>query len=190
MLGIGLAMGMAQGGCADEGSTTAEPSASAAKVEPTGEAVPEATKCPEARVPLATRLGAKITETCEAAAAKPDERDPEIDRRLRGHWRGEYDGDSSGPVSFQAELEASDGTISGSTTEPNTFSYVYGYSELEAGLTGDAYASGRVVLLKTYRTGSATHSVLYVGTLDEAGRRIEGHWRLGAARGTFWLTKD
>jgi len=146
-----------------------------------------ALKCPPPRVPLATRLGARISEICAEAAIDPQGRDVQADILLRGHWQGQYDDETMDPVDFEADLDAVDGTVRGSTTEPDTFGY--GYGTLEANLYGDIYASHQVVLLKTY-FGATDHSVLYIGILDRRGKRIDGHWRVGDSRGTFWMTRS
>ena len=152
------------------------------------EAEAPAAKCP--RVPLSSRMTTTIADACREIAVAPTTRDPEIDRTVRGHWTGQYDGDSTDPVAFEASFTVLDGVLTGTTTEPNTFAHVYGYSELEADVSGDVFGSGQVVWMKTYRTGGVSHSVLYLGTLNEAGKRLEGHWRLGGTKGTFSMTHD
>lgn len=144
-------------------------------------------------MPLAERMGGTLAEICQkAAVVDPLQVDPSLDLSLSGTWKGEYVGEETGasPTRFDASLSVFAGAVIGSTTEPNTFGG-YGYAELEAGLTGDAYATRQVVMLKTYRSGATTHSVLYVGKLDGAGRRIEGSWRVsGGTRGTFWMERS
>lgn len=130
-------------------------------------------------------MGQRLTEICQSRPHDPATRDPALDATLSGRWRGEYD-DGTGPTAFDAELRVTDGVLSGSTSEPNRFGPPH-FSRLEAELAGDAFASRQLVWLKTYRTGSVDHSVLYVGQLATSGRRIDGHWRLGTSHGTFWL---
>ncbi len=145
--------------------------------------------CPQPRRSLGRRLGTAVAQICEDATVDPKARDAAIDRLLQGTWTGEYrlaDGRTS---TFSAVLSATAGSVSGSSTEPNNFG-PYGYTELEATLTGDVYASRQLVLLKTYRTASVDHSVLYIGQLDESGRRIDGHWRIGETDGTFWMERE
>jgi hypothetical protein len=118
--------------------------------------------------------------------------DSRHDFTLTGAWKGEYASEDplASPTRFDATLVVSTGVVSGWTTEPNTFG-TYGYTDLEAGLTGDAFASRQLVMMKTYRSGTANHSVLYVGRLDEAGSRIEGHWFVsGGTKGTFWMARS
>lgn len=156
-----------------------------------GEAKADAQRCPEPRVPLAQRMGVKLAEVCEKAAVDPMQLDTALDLSLSGAWKGEYvsDGLGSTATRFDASLFATGGVVSGTTTEPNTFG-PYGYAELQADVNGEAYATRQVVLLKTYRTATVTHSVLYVGQLDAAGKRIEGRWRLGGGQGTFWMERS
>lgn len=148
-------------------------------------------RCPEPRVPLARRIGEHLADACKAAAVDPMLVDARLDLSLTGTWKGEYasEGLGSSPTRFDATLFVTGGVLSGTTTEPNTFG-PFGYSELQADLTGDAHATRQVVLLKTYRTATVDHSVLYVGRLDETGKRIEGRWRVSGAQGTFWMERS
>lgn len=151
--------------------------------------VAEAARCPAPPTPLAERMGGHLAEICTKAASDTMRVDGALDRSLSGTWKGEYAGGlGSTPTRFEATLTVIGGVVDGTTTEPNTFGPSY-HAELEASLTGDAFATRQVVVLKTYRTGTVTHSVLYVGRLDEAGTRIDGHWRVGGAQGTFWMER-
>lgn len=189
-LGLGWLLAVAVAGCGDEPDPPAvDPSAPRAEAEPDDAPKPERPSCPEPRVPLAQRMGGTIAEACREAVSDPSAHDPEIDRALGGRWRGEYDSDSAEPVAFTIDLIVVDGILSGSSSEPNTFPYVYGITTLPAALDGEAFASHQVVWLKTYTSG-VSHSVLYIGTLDEARKRIEGHWNLGGNRGTFWMMHE
>jgi hypothetical protein len=200
-------LGVVASGCGSEPATTpgadgSEPASPAAALgrsdEGSGEGIarrPGASaepseRCPEPRVPLARRIGDELSEACKAAAVDPMQVDARLDLSLTGAWKGEYSSESLGssPTRFDASLFVTGGVLGGTLTEPNTFGPV-GYAELQADLTGDAYATRQVVLLKTYRTATVDHSVLYVGRLDDAGTRIEGHWRLGGMQGTFWMEK-
>lgn len=159
-----------------------------------GDARVDAQRCPEPRVPLAQRMGVTLAEVCEKAAkpaVDPMQLDTALDLSLSGAWKGEYVSDSLGSTAtrFDASLFATGGVVSGTTTEPDTFS-PYGYAELQADVSGEAHATRQVVLLKTYRTATVTHSVLYVGQLDAAGKRIDGRWRLGSSQGTFWMERS
>lgn len=175
--------GAPAGGAAAGGAAPASGPAAAVVAEPTP------AQCPEPRVPLAQRMGVRMAEICTKAASDPMRVDASLDAALSGAWKGEYAGGlASSTTRFDATLTVIDGAIGGTTTEPNTFGPPY-YPELEATLTGDAYASRQVVMLKTYRTDSVDHSVLYVGRLDEAGTRIEGRWRVSGAQGTFWMER-
>ncbi len=174
------------------GKSAGEAAPSSAVSSPAAEpaANDEVPRCPEARVPLARRIGGTLAEVCERAAPDPMALDSSHDFALSGGWRGEYAGDSVGESTrFDATLSVFAGTVTGATTEPNTFG-MYGYAELEASVVGDVYRTRQVVFLKTYRSGATDHSVLYTGRLDEAGKRIEGRWRVsGGTSGTFWMEK-
>lgn len=186
LLGVGM---MVAGGCGDEAPAGASTPAGA--VAPDREPRAEPPRCPEPRVSLADRMAPTLTAVCEKAAVDPMTLDPALDLVLTGSWKGEYasDGLGSSPTRFEASVLTTGGVVSGTTTEPNTFG-PYGYAELQADLAGEAYATRQVTLLKTYRTATVTHSVLYVGRLDAAGKRVEGRWRLGSSHGTFWLEKS
>lgn len=194
----GVLVGVVASACGSEapagGGAVASPPAVASASTPDGDGKGETARCPEPRVPLAQRMGVTLAEVCEKAAkpaVDPMQLDTALDLTLSGAWKGEYVSESLGSTAtrFDASLFATGGVVSGTTTEPNTFG-PYGYAELQADVNGEAYATRQVVLLKTYRTATVTHSVLYVGHLDEAGKRIEGRWRLGGGQGTFWLEKS
>lgn len=175
------------GGCGSEAGA----SAAAGAPSPGGEAKAEPARCPEPRVPLAQRINPTLTAMCEKAAVDPMQLDVALDLVLSGSWKGEYasEGFGASATRFEANLFTTGGLVSGTTTEPNTFG-PYGYAELQADLTGEAYATRQVVLLKTYRTATVTHSVLYTGRLDAAGKRVEGRWRVSSGtQGTFWMEK-
>lgn len=182
------------GGCGDGASEgghgdPAPPVAiSSAPVEPTGRG---SERCPDPRVPpLAERIGQRMVDACTRPELDPMGHDPAFDTALTGHWRGEYASAEGGaPTRFEADLVASDGTVNGSTTEPNTFGPGY-LTELYADLVGEVYATRQVVLLKTYKSPGVDHSVLYVGRMDDERKRIEGRWRLPGTHGTFWLAKE
>ena len=187
------ALWIATGGCGEQApaTTPATPSPAASTPAAGGDAKTEPARCPEPKLPLAQRVGVTLTEVCEKAAVDPMQLDPALDLALTGTWKGEYLGDGRGSdgTRFDASLFATGGVVSGTTTEPNTFG-PYDYAELQADLVGEAHATREVVLLKTYRTATITHSVLYVGRLDAAGKRIEGRWRLRGLEGTFWMERS
>lgn len=184
---------MATSGCGGEAPASASMPAGGESPggEPKAEPKAEPPRCPEPRVSLADRMAPTLTAACEQAAVDPMRLDSALDLVLTGTWTGEYVSDAFGssPTRFEASVLTTGGVVSGTTTEPNTFG-PYGYAELQADLAGEAYATRQVVLLKTYRTATVTHSVLYVGRLDAAGKRVEGRWRLGSGQGTFWLEKS
>lgn len=183
------------GGCGSEA-----PEGEAASVGEPARASPPAAKaepprCPEPRASLAQRMSPTISQACERVAVEravdPMQLDMALDLSLSGTWNGEYasDGLGSSPTRFEATLFSTGGVVSGTTTEPNTFG-PYGYTELQADINGEALATRQVVLLKTYRTATVTHSVLYIGQLDATGKRIEGRWRQGGSQGTFWIARS
>jgi hypothetical protein len=172
------------GGCTKDIAPEAPPEV-AAKCEP---ARPVQSSAPSAS--LAQRVGGTAQQVVEACrAADPLDRDPAIDASVRGHWQGEYAyDDGRAATRIEAEFRVVDGTLAGEMDEPNTLG-VLGFSRLASSLAGDVYASRQIVLMKTYTSGDATHSLLYTGTLAESGDRIEGRWRIGAASGPFWLQR-
>ena len=154
---------------------------------------PAAPKCPEEprRVPLAQRLGDRVEKVAEACkGAEPLARDSVRDAEVTGRWKGEYQYDDGRPSNeIEVVLRVSDRDLSGEMSEPNTFGTTYP-ARVDSTITGDVYASGQVVFMKTYTSGGQTHSVLYTGELAESGRRIEGRWRIGGGSGPFWLAKE
>lgn len=111
---------------------------------------------------------------------------------LAGAWQGTFRyASSSGQrdVPFRLEINVRGTSVSGRTSEPNTF--------------GDANAQnlfGNVVgivdgrrlrLVKTYDgTGGQSHSVYYEGTLDGSARSIEGTWTISDRwSGSFRLSR-
>lgn len=111
---------------------------------------------------------------------------------LDGVWVG-YFGYNNGAedVPFQAHFDGEGASISGTTVEPNTFGDRNRAFFLTATLTGSATAAGKVRIEKTYDgTGGQSHTVLYDGALDSAGRCIVGDWFLGGASGPFRMCSD
>ena len=102
---------------------------------------------------------------------------------LSGFWTGVYDYPvaSRAPVPFNAVIEDVAGALGGEIIEPNTFSPAKD-RELFASLAGRR--DGKAVhFVKTYEeVPRGGHSIVYRGTLDAAGTRIDGTWRANA----FW----
>jgi hypothetical protein len=100
------------------------------------------------------------------------------DKHLSGFWTGVYDYPVAHrePVPFNAVIEDAGGALSGEIIEPNTFSRAKD-RELFASISGSRQGNA-VHFVKTYeRVPQAGHSVVYQGTLDGTGTRIEGTWR-------------
>ncbi|WP_300543091.1 hypothetical protein [Maricaulis sp.] len=108
---------------------------------------------------------------------------------LTGVWFGEYAYPvDQPPVSFIANIDERDGSISGRVDEPNTNGMPF-TDRLFAHLSGtrqDDY----VLLTKTYDgTGGVTHSVTYTGQVNATGDLIEGIWRTGGWSGRFAMSR-
>jgi hypothetical protein len=114
----------------------------------------------------------------------------DLDGDVSGEWTGEYRYDDPGkdPVPMDATFFSTAGKLGGRTDEPNTFA-LPGPADLEAEVVGELHAGGRMTFMKTYDTGGQTHSVLYVGQLDDARREITGRWRTKGVTGTFTLER-
>ncbi len=98
---------------------------------------------------------------------------------LTGFWTGVYDYPHGlkEPVAFNAIIEDKGGALSGEIIEPNTFSPAKD-RELFASLSGSREGTS-VTFTKTYeKVPRAGHSLLYSGTLDGSGTRIEGTWKV------------
>jgi hypothetical protein len=93
---------------------------------------------------------------------------------LTGRWWGRYEQAPGGPVPFEAELSEDDGSITGETSEPNTFRGDMG-AALTATLTGGR-AGAEVNFLKQYHGFVQDDCPVYQGTANAALTRIEGQW--------------
>jgi hypothetical protein len=112
---------------------------------------------------------------------------------LTGSWAGRYryaSGLKESPNVFSAKLEETDGSLSGETIEPNNFAPV-ATDTLVAGLTGSR--TGRDVAFRKRYTDFKSSDILYTGSLNEAGSRMEGTWHFPAwpwIRGTFTMIRE
>ena len=111
---------------------------------------------------------------------------------ISGVWSGRYDRDQddSEGVRFSAWLNISNGRLSGSTLEPNTFVPDQG-EELDATLRGHVNGT-EVVFLKSYH-GVDQEPVYYEGEIVDDGSRIVGKWYFGwpdELSGTFELNRE
>jgi len=121
-------------------------------------------------------------------AAAPAAAQPYRANNLSGEWQGQYAGEGNAPTAFELELDQSGAAISGTIVEYNTFApnVAWLLSEFEGRVDG-----AEVRFTKTYTDTDAgvSHSVLYVGTLSNGGRRISGTWRLEGATGRFEMVR-
>ena len=102
---------------------------------------------------------------------------------LSGRWLGryDYDGMAMEPVSFEAELTESSGSLGGRIFEPNTFRDDRG-ATLEARIEG--HCSGdEVRFVKVYLGFDQGGDPVYAGTVDAARKRIEGRWSFAGLPG-------
>jgi hypothetical protein len=163
------------------------PDAADASPTPTPIAKTPVVECPEPPKPsLSTRLGTRLSEVVEKECdiRRADVRDPGLDATVAGKWKGrfEYELPSRTGGAIEIDFTVSGGVLSGTAVE------IEGVETMRANLTGDVYESRQVVWLGTYFVGG-THSVLWTGTLDAAGTKIEGRWRLDQGSGTFVLER-
>jgi hypothetical protein len=115
---------------------------------------------------------------------------------LAGDWQGTYyypanpTGPTQAPVSFTAQLQVNGTTISGRTTESNTFGDKSS-TFLYANLNGIVTTGGRLNFNKQYDgTAGVSHSVAYSGTLDSSGTHVVGNWVTGTGfSGRFEMTQ-
>ena len=101
-------------------------------------------------------------------------------------WRGSYSyPDGKRSVAFTLTLSGSQGSVSGRTTERNTFgnksaSHLYG--NVRGTISGSSIA-----FTKTYDgTGGVSHSVEYRGSIS--GNSMSGTWTIGRTSGGFSAT--
>jgi len=106
---------------------------------------------------------------------------------LTGTWSGRYEYPDRRPgVNFDMNLIFSQGKISGSIIEPNTFGKPTAknlYANFSGSVTGD-----QIQWVKKYDgTGGVSHSVSYSGKLDRVNHRVVGTWTIKNFSGTFQL---
>ena len=109
---------------------------------------------------------------------------------LSGLWMGSFSYPSgAGPTTpFLARLEDHDGSLSGTTIEPNTIGP--SSDQLEAVLSGSRQGSA-IDFTKMYDGESdAAHAVDYVGRLSGDGNSITGVWSLAETDGTFEMHRE
>ncbi len=109
---------------------------------------------------------------------------------LSGLWMGSfaYPGGTGPTTPFLASLVDNDGSLTGTTIEPNTIGRSSG--QLEAVLSGSRSGSA-VDFTKMYDGESdAAHAVDYVGRLSPDGNSITGVWSLESFDGTFEMHRE
>ena len=112
---------------------------------------------------------------------------------LSGSWTGRFDYDNVAlgtPVSFDAVLTESGGTLRGEVVEPNTFR-TEATDTLLAVLTGTRSGSA-VTFTKTYTDFEAEDHPVYEGQVNATATRITGRWHfptMPSAKGTFLLAR-
>ena len=109
---------------------------------------------------------------------------------LSGLWMGSfsYPAEAGPTTPFLARIEDHDGSLSGTTIEPNTIGP--SSEELEAVLSGSRHGNS-VDFTKLYDGASdAAHPVDYVGRLSGDGNTISGVWSLADMDGTFEMHRE
>lgn len=112
---------------------------------------------------------------------------------LTGSWTGRYDYDNVAhgtPVSFDAVLTETSGTLRGEIVEPNTFR-LEATDTLLAVLYGTRSGSS-VQFVKTYTDFEDTDHPHYEGQVNATATRITGRWHFPSqpwAKGTFLLAR-
>lgn len=112
---------------------------------------------------------------------------------LSGSWTGRYDYDNVAngtPVSFDAVLTETGGTLRGEIVEPNTFR-LEATDTLLSVLTGTRSGS-RVKFIKTYTDFEDTDHPHYDGQINATATRITGRWQFPSqpkVKGTFLLAR-
>lgn len=112
---------------------------------------------------------------------------------LSGSWTGRYDYDNVAygtPVSFDAVLTETAGTVRGEIVEPNTFRHE-ATDTLLAVLSGTRSGSS-VHFVKMYTDFEETDHPNYEGQINQTATRITGRWYFPThpnIKGTFLLAR-
>lgn len=112
---------------------------------------------------------------------------------LSGSWTGRFDYEnivSGTPVSFDAVLTETSGTLRGEVVEPNTFR-AEATDTLLAVLSGTRTGSN-VTFTKTYTDFEQGEDPVYTGQINATSTRINGRWHfpsMPGAGGTFLLAR-
>lgn len=111
---------------------------------------------------------------------------------LVGGWKAAYRSDDSADANlFDIVFEAAGPrSIIGRATELNLIAEETGTVFLVSDLQGSVAESGEVRFTKTYvNNRGVSHSVSYVGQLQDGGRRITGTYSVGGIGGQFELAR-
>ena len=102
------------------------------------------------------------------------------DSDLTGLWSGEYWYGGAGiPTPFTAHFVEAEGSLTGTTLEPNTFADP-GLVELSASLRGSrSDLSLRFVKLYDQAPGVHQRPIHYIGAIDPNFTMIDGEWSFG-----------
>ncbi len=110
---------------------------------------------------------------------------------LSGFWVGQYsyEDSSAEPVDFDAEITQDGQTLSGITTEPNSFD-PNGGELLTASITG-ATSGAALTFLKVYHGDESPYPpITYNGSLAADQQSINGIWMVDDFSGTFDMRRD
>lgn len=111
---------------------------------------------------------------------------------LVGAWKAAYRSDDSADANlFDVVFEAAGPrAIIGRATELNLIAPETGTVFLVSDLQGSVAEGGEVRFTKTYvNNRGVSHSVSYVGRLQDGGRRITGTYSVGGMSGMFELAR-
>lgn len=100
---------------------------------------------------------------------------------MNGLWSGWYAYSTlSEPVPFTAWIDDSDGTLTGTILEPNTFSSV-DLDDLQADIDG-LRGGVSVMFSKLYRPHQGAHAypIKYFGYMDTKTQKVRGKWSISA----------
>lgn len=112
---------------------------------------------------------------------------------LSGSWTGRYDYDNVAfgtPVSFDAVLTETSGTVRGEIVEPNTFRHE-ATDTLLAVINGTRSGSS-VHFIKTYTDFEQGDHPVYDGQINATATRVTGRWHFPlqpGVKGTFLLAR-
>lgn len=111
---------------------------------------------------------------------------------ISGFWEGvyRYPNDMAAPVRFDADLVEAEGSVSGVTTEPNTFHHVSRSMHILSARIDGLREGSALTFMKTYDHGISDHVIAYEGVINEEATLISGTWSIGAFTGAFQLERE